>query len=86
LNLSSEKPGFKVCLSRAARTATARQKGGKHPPPSRTRSSNWRALSHKLDTAHVFDPNKDFCRNWDIITAILLIFVALVGAVQVESS
>jgi hypothetical protein len=40
--------------------------------------SFYAALSRKLDTAHVFDPNDDFCRNWDVLTAVLLIFVALV--------
>lgn len=38
----------------------------------------YRALLHKLDTAHVLNPDEDFCRNWDVLTAALLIFVALV--------
>lgn len=41
-------------------------------------AGSYRALRHKLDTAHVFNPNEDFCRNWDVLTSILLIFVALV--------
>ena len=42
------------------------------------RASNWTKFKRWFDTAHVLDFESEFNRNWDVLTAVMLVFVAIV--------